>query len=391
MARILYLDQTPFDLIWALIEDDQLHSFDIWPKDYSRTLGRIYHGRVTKIMPELAGAFVDIGLPQEGWLRARDAQLLKSLPKAVSIRNLVHEGEAIIVQIDREAMSDKGPRLTADIKIPTSVGNFYPRREQSNPCPGASIWQKIIGNLKPPPACLWSDDDPIDQVLRLGAINQIIAWPGLLSDQRLAGFQRQSIATGSSILPDFVRDDIAATFEPVVPLPGGGDIIIEQTRAFVTIDVNSHGRPALETNLAAASQIARQLNWRQLGGLILIDFIGLKDKAENQLLEQKLMQSLDDDPMVTSISGLSPNGVVEIVRKRRGDNLLERLYHGGLQRGWQEKPLTTAARLWRDARKQSQTTVHLTLPSELSHLFNPDNCHLFQHQTGKRLEIEWLR
>ena len=110
-----------------------------------------------------------------------------------------------------------------------------------------------------------------------------------------------------------------------IPLPGGGWIAIDETRALTAIDVDAGSGAALTANLEAADEIARQLRFQDIGGLIVIDFIDMKGKAARQRLTKRLDGALADDPRGVRRSGPSPFGLVELNRPRVGPSLRQRL------------------------------------------------------------------
>jgi ribonuclease G len=117
-------------------------------------------------------------------------------------------------------------------------------------------------------------------------------------------------------------DAIAALAEPRVPLPGGGSLVIEPTEALIAIDVNAGSEAsALSANLAAAAEIARQLRLRHIGGIVVIDFISMGRERDQDQVTAALKSALADDPSQTHIIPMSPLGLVEMTRERRGPGL----------------------------------------------------------------------
>tara|TARA_Y100001960_G_scaffold314746_1_gene379383 strand:+ start:90 stop:1538 length:1449 start_codon:yes stop_codon:yes gene_type:complete len=144
--------------------------------------------------------------------------------------------------------------------------------------------------------------------------------------------ERMSLHVGSGSLFDRhdVEDQVADILEPSVDLPGGGRITIETTVALTAIDVDSKGRNrgnpeevALQTNLAAAKEISRQLRLRGIGGVIVVDFIQMRRNVNAERVVEVLREELRDDPATTDIGGLSRFGILEMTRRRVGPPLVE--------------------------------------------------------------------
>ena len=121
------------------------------------------------------------------------------------------------------------------------------------------------------------------------------------------------------------EEQLAAALEPVAPLEGGGALIIEPTAALTAIDVDGGGRRALEVDLEAAAEIARQLRLRQLGGTIVVDFVDLASKRDRARLFSAVRTALAADPVPVQAFAMSALGLVEISRQRVGPSLAERL------------------------------------------------------------------
>lgn len=137
--------------------------------------------------------------------------------------------------------------------------------------------------------------------------------------------------------PLFERHDldgaIADLAERVVPLPGGGSIVIDRTEALIAVDVNGGERGnALAVNLEAAREIARQLRLRNLGGIVVVDFIGMRAERDRERLVAELTHAVADDPSAVQVHGLTRLGLVEMVRPRRGPPVPDLLLAAGRQR-----------------------------------------------------------
>jgi Ribonuclease G/E len=267
--------------------------------------GSIHLGRVVRRTPGLDAVLVDIGSERPGFLPLGDATPEQRLD----------EGARVIVQVRREAQQDKGARLSTRIAPHEAVrlAESAARREppaQLDPPPGFA--GALALRVPARPEHILTDDAAI------------------LRDLREA-FPESEIAHRT--IEDWPLDldaAFAAALAPSLALPGGGSIHIAETRAAVLIDVDtgtpdasSAERAAFAANLTAAATIARQLRLRQLGGGIVIDFIGLDGRAARDRLRQAMVAALDGDPAEPQVLGWTRLGHLELVRPRRGRPLSE--------------------------------------------------------------------
>jgi Ribonuclease G/E len=272
--------------------------------------GSIHLGRVVRRTPGLDAVLVDIGNERPGFL-----------PLGHAADQRLDEGARIIVQVRRESQQDKGAQLSARIAPHDGVrlAESAARREppaQLDPPPGFAGAMAL--RLPAVPARILTDDAAIVLELREALPEAEIAhcaiedWPLDLD----AAF--------------------AAALAPSLALPGGGSIHIAETRAAVLIDVDtgtpdapSAERAAIAANLAAAKTIARQLRLRQLGGGIVIDFIGLEGRGARDRLRQAMAAALVGDPAEPQVLGWTRLGHLELVRRRRGRPLSEAMLEPG--------------------------------------------------------------
>jgi ribonuclease G len=273
--------------------------------------GSIHLGRVVRRTPGLDAVLVDIGNERPGFLPLGDAAAERRLD----------EGARVIVQVRREAQQDKGARLSARIAPHEAVqlAESAARREppaQLDPPPGFT--RALALRLPARPEHILADDAAI------------------LRDLREA-FPECEIAHRT--IEDWPLDldaAFAAALMPSLALPGGGRIHIAETRAAVLIDVDtgtpdaaSAARAVLDANLTAAQTIARQLRLRQLGGGIVIDFVGLEGRGARERLHQVMAAALAGDPAEPQVLGWTRLGHLEIVRPRRGRPLSETMLEPG--------------------------------------------------------------
>jgi ribonuclease G len=380
MSRELIVDRIAQGVRVGLLEDGRLVEVDV-AGDADGERGRICLGRVFRVERDLDGAFVDCGSGVHGFLSARDARALSDAPRRASIGEQVSEGQAVLVQVKRAAQGDKGPRLSADIALQgiflvhrprigrvelapdlarsEQAGSQQARGEALFPTGGfmlrraavrasdaelieeaqhlRALWSAIEqrASTMRPPAWFEPPADPLEQLLlqhagpdlaRISladrtALIRVRTWLGTwlpsLVD-RLEHLPGAFEASGAA-------DQLAEALGRVVTLPGGGSLIIEPTTALTAIDVNGAGRRPLDVDLEAAAEIARQLRLRQIGGIVVIDFVDLEARQDRARLLSTLRAAFADDPAMVQLCPMSPLGLVELSRQRTGPTLAERL------------------------------------------------------------------
>lgn len=369
----------------ALLDDGRLAELIFAPAGESAMVGRLYLGRVTHVANGVQAAFVDIGLDRSGFLPARDARYANGASGGDSPRigEAVHEGQAVLVQVTKEPIGDKGPRLTTDITLPGRHlvlapwrrGVSISRRIDDEPerdrlaaavaglgdegglilrtaAVGADAdelrdeaarliegWNDIAARLdtSEPPVCIEAGIDPVCAALRdhmapdvqrvvvddgaaLGRLRDYCAGALPWAVDRLQRHQ------GPAPLFDSydIEGDIDEALQPRVPLPSGGAIVIEATEALTAIDVNS-GRytagvdaeeTALRTNLEAAEEIAWQLRLRDIGGIVVVDFMRMNGEGNVNRVLETFGQTLTHDRAPIRVAGMSELGLVEMTRRR---------------------------------------------------------------------------
>jgi ribonuclease G len=386
VSPALVVDRSGRSVRIGLLEDDRLIEVDLAAAEPCGQ-GAICLGRVRKVAQDLAGAFVDCGLGEDAFLGARDARALSGAPRSAPISEQVTEGQAVLVQIKREAKNGKGPRVTTDIALPGIFLLHRPRLGQALLSPElarsdhAERQQVRAAALLPSggfslrPAVVQASDDELQreaQHLRAqwSAIEErgvVLRAPCLLAappeplqrllleyfhpdlkrivfgdqgllikarrwlEQALPRWLEQG-AERLEHLPDaFEATGAAEQLEQAlgreVPLACGGSLIIEPTAALTAIDVNGAG-PAIDVDLEAAREVARQLRLRRIGGIVVIDFIDLERRRERVRLDAALRAAFAEDPAAVQLYPMSPLGLVELSRQRLGPSLAAQL---GLQ------------------------------------------------------------
>jgi ribonuclease G len=364
-------------------------------------VSNLYKGRVSRVLPGMQAAFVEIGLERTAFLHAADiaraasddtlSSAADSLPPVEDIRRLVNSGDDILVQVIKDPIGSKGARLTTFVALPSRYLVYMPRGESigvsariedelertrlkalmSELLPGgngggyivrtaaqgasaqhlredmaylAKLWEHVRTRAaQVAPGSVVHEDLPLSlRVLRdelaLGVSRVLVDSPRehAYMQQFAATFMPESAAlielySGPRPIFDLngVEEEITKALDRKVPLKSGGHLVIDQTEAMTTIDVNTGayvGHRTLEetifrTNLEAAVTIARQLRLRNLGGIIIIDFIDMRDEPHRRAVLAALERALAGDRAQTHIVSLSPLGLVEMTRKRTRESL----------------------------------------------------------------------
>ncbi|BBN80287.1 ribonuclease G [Pseudoalteromonas sp. A25] len=398
MSSELLINVTPSESRVALIENGVLQEVQVERIGNLGIVGNIYLGKVSRVLPGMQAAFVDIGLEKAAFLHASDIVNSASFEEGVDeqpvkkvqdIRELVKQGQYIMVQVVKDPLGTKGARLTTDITIPSRYLVFMPdathvgvsqrietEEERARlkeivseyndenggfivrtAAEGASeaelkhdaeflkkLWRKIVSRRKKTSkaAILHEDLTLAFRTLRdyVGEDMERIRVDSKLTYQELKAFTEEFVPLLGKALeyypgerPIFdlfdVENEIQKALHRKVELKSGGYLIIDQTEAMTTVDVNTGafvGHRNLEetifnTNVEATSAIARQLRLRNLGGIIIIDFIDMVSDEHKRRVLHSLETALAKDRAKANINGLSALGLVEMTRKRTRESL----------------------------------------------------------------------
>ncbi len=253
--------------------------------------GGVYLGRVSAVDRGLNAAFVEIGLARPGLLPLKAA------------RAGVREGAAVTVRIVREPSPGKGAKLAHASDVPSDNGKPPVRLAEGTP---------LVDLLR--------SADPTTILVEGARHREMLAAAAPELADRLHGHT----GPGSLFEQAGLNAEIDRLLDPEVPLPGGGQLLIEPVRTLTAIDVDAGradargGRAgqALDVNLRAACEIARQVRLRALSGLIVVDFLDLETKSDRQQVASALERAFADDPAATSVSPMRASGLVEIARQR---------------------------------------------------------------------------
>ena len=396
MSGELLINVTPSESRVALIENGILQEIHVERHTKRGLVGNIYRGKVSRVLPGMQAAFVDIGLEKAAFLHASDIVIHNEVVEEVSashiekhdIRDLVRDGQHIVVQVVKDPIGTKGARLTTDITIPSRYLVFMPsvrhvgvsqrieeeaERERlkslvqefcddnggfilRTAAEGVGktelaqdaaflrrLWDKIESRMKKRKSNVLYEDLPLARrVLRdfVGTELDRIRIDSKLSYQELFQFTKEYVPemngrleyyTGERPIFDLydVENEAQRALERRVDLKSGGYLIIDQTEAMTTVDINTGafvGHRNLEetifnTNIEATQAIARQLRLRNLGGMILIDFIDMTEPDHKRRVLHNLEVATNKDRAKINIHGFTALGLIEMTRKRTRESL----------------------------------------------------------------------
>lgn len=408
--REIVINAGPLETRIALLEDKRLAELSIDRQESPSLVGNIYKGRVENVIPGMQAAFINIGFEKNGFLYVSDVACGEGMedvifedgvPKPVSrakrarrsIESLIKAGQHIMVQVIKDQLGTKGPRLTSFITLPgryvvlmPTVNHLGVSRKIDSPRerdrlrkilasvrpPGLGlinrtasegrtreeidadvqflmrIWQKIRNKFDSTKGhgLLREDLGPILRIMRDQFTNEVerVTVDSEAEYSRILNFLdalapalKKRVRLYQNKRPLFDRMNIEEEIEKAlrrkVFLKSGGYICIDQTEALIAIDVNTGkftGKKQLEdtvlkTNIEAATEIARQVRLRDMGGIIVIDFIDMLYEKNRRELIRHFTEALKTDRAKTTISEVNELGMVEITRKRVKHNLIKAL------------------------------------------------------------------
>ncbi len=372
----------------AKVKDSKLEEFHTESSAREITHGNIYKGIITRVEPSLQAVFIDYGAERHGFLQKHEihSDYFQDTPtESRSIKNLVKRGQELLVQITKDPINKKGAMLTTYISLPGrhvvlmpgSVNKGISRKIEDEK--ERNRLKKIIGKLKAPegigliirtagvkctqtilskdlqellrlwknikakvmqnkaPALLYKERNIVVRSIRdyfSPEVTEILVdEPAVFHELKefiniISPKHTKIIKLYKSDKPIFTKyqleDQIKSIFESRVNLKSGGSIVIEQTEALVSIDVNSGKatqknsieQTALQTNLEAVEEIARQLRIRDLGGLIVLDLIDMRDRKHKAEIEKTIKANLKTDKAKTKVGKISKFGLMEMSRQR---------------------------------------------------------------------------
>ena len=396
MSEEILMNITPMESRVALVDNGVLQEIFVERQRNRGIVGNIYKGKVVRVLPGMQAAFVDIGLERAAFIHASEIYDRYTRPEGQepAIFELVHEGQALLVQVTKDPIGSKGARLTTHISVPARYLVFMPHnthlgislrieepeersrlrkiledlmarddlkdkggfilRTAAEGIGEAEIladmlflhrlWSSIdeLRKVDKAPVCVYEDlplylrtmrdlVDPNIEKIRIDSEETYRKVDKFVRKlvPHLSG--RVELYNGERPIFDLfsVEDEINRAMSRRVELKSGGYLIVDQTEAMTTIDVNTGGfvdyrnleETIFKTNLEAAHTIARQLRLRNLGGIIIIDFIDMDDAEHQRQVLRALEKMLERDHAKTNITGVSELGLVEMTRKRTRESL----------------------------------------------------------------------
>ena len=452
MKRMLINATQKEELRVALVDGQRLFDLDIESPGHEQKKANIYKGKITRVEPSLEAAFVDYGAERHGFLPLKeiareyfpDDYVFQGRP---NIRDILSEGQEVIVQVNKEERGNKGAALTtfvslagsylvimpnnpraggisrriegdertelkealSSLDVPEGVGLIV-RTAGVGKSPEELQWDlkvllhhweaiKQASQNRPAPFLIHQESDVIVRAIRdylrrdIGEI--------LIDSQKVFEKAKEHIKL---VRPDFINrvklyqgevplfshyqieSQIESAFQREVRLPSGGSIVIDVTEALTAIDINSARstrggdieETALNTNLEAADEIARQLRLRDLGGLVVIDFIDMTPVRHQREVENRIRDAVRQDRARIQISRISRFGLLEMSRQRLSPSLGESSHHicprcqgTGKVRDNESLSLSILRLIEEEALKENTKQVHTIVPVQIaSYLLN---------------------
>lgn len=447
MKRMLINATQKEELRVALVDGQRLFDLDIENPGHEQKKSNIYKGKITRVEPSLEAAFVDYGAERHGFLPLKEISreyfpsdyVFNGRP---NIKDIIQEGQEVIVQVSKEERGNKGAALTTFISLAGSYLVLMP----NNPRAGG-ISRRIEGDerleLKEALDCLDVPEDVglIVRTAGVGKSPEELQWdlkvllhhweaikeaaksrpaPFLIHQESdvivraIRDYLRRDI--GEILIdnkkvfekaknhirlvrPDFINrvrlyegevplfshyqieSQIESAFQREVRLPSGGSIVIDVTEALTSIDINSSRstrggdieETALNTNLEAADEIARQLRLRDLGGLIVIDFIDMTPVRHQREVENRIREATRQDRARIQFARISRFGLLEMSRQRLSPSLSEASSHicprcqgTGKVRDNESIALSILRLLEEEAIKENTAQVHTIVPVQIA-------------------------
>ena len=444
MKRMLINATQPEELRVAIVDGQKLYNLDIETPGREQKKANIYKGRITRVEPSLEAAFVEYGSERHGFLPLKEISRSYFSEKAletggrVNIREAIHEGQELVIQIEKEERGNKGAALTTFI----SLAGRYLVLMPNNPRAGGvsrriegsdraelreamsnltipegmglivrtagvgkseeelqwdldyllQLWQAIDTSAgeKRAPFLIYQESNVIIRSIRdylradIGEI--VIDHPDVYHEacefiEQVMPQYRRKIRDYQDEVPLFSRyqieSQIESAFQREVRLPSGGAIVIDHSEALTAVDINSARatkgadieETALNTNLEAADEIARQLRLRDMGGLFVIDFIDMTPARNQREVENRLKDALKQDRARVQVGRISRFGLLEMSRQRLRPSLGEssllvcpRCSGHGFIRGVESLGLSVLRIIEENAMKENTSRIVAQLP-----------------------------
>ena len=449
MKRMLFNATHAEELRVAIVDGQKLLDLDIESSSNAQRKGNIYQGRITRVEASLEAAFVDYGAERQGFLplkeisRSHFRNFSPSTPMAqVRIKDVVEEGQELLVQVEKDERGTKGAALTTFISLAgrylvlmpnNPKGGGISRRIDGDEradlrdamsgleCPGEhSLIARTAGIGKSPeelqwdlnyllqlwtviaeaaetqesPFLVYQESNLIVRTLRdhlRGDIQEILVDETAVFD-RASRFMAQVMPQNSAKLKHYqdpvplfsrfqIEHQIENAYARSVKLPSGGALVIDHTEALISVDVNSARatkgsdieETALQTNLEAVDELARQMRIRDLGGLIVIDLIDMTSARNKKMVENRLDEALRNDRARIQMGHISRFGLLEMSRQRLRSSISESNYRvcslcdgTGQVRHVTSSALSFLRILEEEALKENTEAVFAELPVEIA-------------------------
>ena len=470
MKRMLINATQQEELRVALVDGQKLYDLSIELPSREQKKGNVYKARVTRVEPSLEAAFVEYGAQRQGFLPikevAREYYRFQPAPGArFNIRDVLQEGQEILVQVEKEERGNKGAALTTYISlagrflvlmpnnpraggvsrriegeerdvtkdsldqlhVPDGMGTIVrtagvgrgPEELQWDLDNLRANWDAIVtaASERAAPFLVYQESDAVTRALRdylSDDIGEVLIDESGAHQRAVEYVQRFQSAEGvrqiklyTDEVPLFTRFQIESQIESAyshsVTLPSGGGIVIDYTEALVSIDINSARATrgsdieatAYNTNLEAADEIARQLRIRDLGGLIVIDFIDMESKKNQQGVEDRLRDAVRSDRARIQLGRISRFGLMEMSRQRLRPSLGESTHMAcprcsgmGTIRSVESMALAVLRLIGEEVRKERTTRVVAQLPVDVStFLINEKREWLHRLESAREIDI----
>lgn len=445
MKRILINATHAEEIRVALCNGNHLYDFDLENRTREQKKANIYKGHVTRVEPSLEAVFVEYGSQRQGFLPIREIapEYLAGDPRSTTnIKQLIKEGDELIVQVEKEERGNKGAALSTLISLAGRYLVLMPNNAR-----GGGISRQISGKLRDEMKQALSElrlPKGMSVIIRTAGIGKttdelqqdldhlLNIWKGIQQQSQKFPSPRllhQEAGVVTRAVRDYLRDDIteiwvdneyayneAANFiEAVMPqqanklrkytdyepmfarfgiekqietayqrevrLPSGGSIVIDQTEALVSIDINSSkatkgadvSETAFNTNLEAADEIARQLRLRDMGGLIVIDFIDMATDDHQKQVENRLKEATKNDRARIQFAEISRFGLLEMSRQRLRPSLEEatgylcpRCHGTGMIRDLRSLALSIMRQIEQRALQERHGEVQAEVPTDIA-------------------------
>ncbi|MDX7881164.1 Rne/Rng family ribonuclease [Acinetobacter nosocomialis] len=429
----------------ALITGNRLYDFDLENRTREQKKSNIYKGHVTRVEPSLEAVFVEYGAGRQGFLSMREIanSYFQADPRQTSnIRELITEGTELLVQVEKEERGNKGAALSTFISLAGRYLVLMPNNPKgggiSRQISGSvrEELKEILASLNVPRGMSvivrTAGIGRTQEELQLDLQHLLDLWAQIQSTASSGPspmLVHQEAGVVTRAIRDYLRDDVAeilidseqayneaynfvkavmprqldklktytlneplfahfgiesqiqTAYEREVKLPSGGSIVIDQTEALVSIDINSakstrgHDveETALNTNLEAAEEIARQLRLRDIGGLVVIDFIDMTKERNQRMVEAKLREATQSDRARIQFGQLSRFGLMEMSRQRLRPSLEEatgyvcpRCHGTGMVRDLRSLSLSIMRKVEEIALRERHGEVQVEVPVEIA-------------------------